>query len=358
MLLPLRQSVLPEADRIVPYLERIDRSLWYSNRGPLLLELESRLATHFGRSADEVTVLSNGTVALVLPLLALDLPPGAKVLVPSFTFAASAVAVIDAGLTPVFVDVDPTTWTLTPRSIEAALESVPDAAAVMPVTVFGAPMPADWDAFTAKHGIPVLIDAAWSFDTAPRTTDTMVGLSLHATKVLGAGEGGVVLAPAAQTERIRQLANFGFDADRQVVQVGRNGKLSEYGAAVGLASLDAWPAQRPHLIELGRAYASQLTEAGIQPFPGFDGTWATATVAVDLGESIAEDVRGRLAAHQIESRRWWGSLAHRMPAFTETARLPLPVSERLADCELNLPMSPRMSVDDVTRVVTTLKEVL
>lgn len=357
MHLPLRRSVLPTADRIQPYLERIDASLWYSNRGPLLLELEERLAEHIGRPRDEVTVLSNGTIALTLPLLTLDLPPGSKVLVPTFTFAASAVAIVDAGLTPVFVDVDPATWTLTPASVEAALEQVPDAAAVMPVTVFGAPMRADWDAFTAKHGIPVLIDAAWSFDTAPRTNETMVGLSLHATKVLGAGEGGVVLAPPEHTERVRQLANFGFDAERQVLQVGRNGKMSEYGAAVGLASLDAWPTQRPHLLELASAYARQLTDAGFTPFPGLDGSWATATVAIDLGEPVAEQLRGKLAGMQIETRRWWGALAHQMPGFRSMQALPTPVSERLSHSELNLPMSPQMTTEDVTRVVAALQEV-
>jgi dTDP-4-amino-4,6-dideoxygalactose transaminase len=247
---------------------------------------------------------------------------------------------------------------MTPAIATAALNAAPDIAAVMPVAVFGSPMDgAAWDAFTEASGVPVVIDAAWSFDSAPRAR-SMTALSLHATKVLGVGEGGIILAPPNSSANLRSRSNFGFDGSREVHLAGRNGKLAEYASAVGLAALDRWPADREHVRTLARAYSEAFAKAGLLGLPGLDGSWATAAVAVDLGDADAERIRARLDEQDLETRRWWGQLVHEMPHFANRDCLEIPTALRLSKSVLNLPMSPLMHEADVDRVVRALLEAI
>lgn len=182
-------------------------------------------------------------------MTALDLPPRSRVLLPALTFVATATAVLRAGHLPVLADVDAQSWLLTPEiALRAAADGKVDA--VLPVATFGAPHAmAGWHDFERDTGIPVVIDAAAAFGSqwldAP--TGTAV-FSLHATKCLPAGEG----ASWCRTSRsliakVRQLTNFGINLNPaagvpvgMLARIGTNAKMSEYHAAVGLASLATW----------------------------------------------------------------------------------------------------------------------
>ena len=133
--IPLLVPDMPSADELLPYLRRIDGTRWYSNFGPLTRELESALGSIFTEhNARPVTLttVSTATAGLELTLIALDLPPGARVLVPALTFVASATAIVRAGHPPVIADVDAHSWLLTPAIAREAARSV-ELAAVMPV---------------------------------------------------------------------------------------------------------------------------------------------------------------------------------------------------------------------------------
>ena len=247
---------------------------------------------------------------------------------PSLSFAACPSAATSAGLIPVFADVDPMTLMLTPQSIMPVIKELggtEQVGAVMPVSLYGAPIDhKSWQEFRDRTKIPVIVDAAWCFDSL--NVDALPAvISLHATKVCGIGEGGIVIAQDEEfIERIKQSANFGLDRDRSVVRFGFNGKLSEYGAAVGLAALDEWQPLRIELLEKAQLYATSFERlSDVQIANGVDGAWAPATVLIKLSKPIADDVSKQLSDEGIEARHWWGELNTDQPAMAEFKRADL-----------------------------------
>jgi dTDP-4-amino-4,6-dideoxygalactose transaminase len=331
---PLAKPLLPRAPRIAPYLREIDRTGLYTNFGPLSRSLEERLVAQFGASPGGVAAASSGTAALTAALLTVSPTPGGLCLMPSWTFVGTPAAALAAGLVPYFVDVTAGTWAIDPEKVSALVQRLPvRPAAVVPVAPFGAPLDAEaWDAFTQTTGIAVVIDGAAAFDSA-RAFRTPTVISLHATKVLGVGEGGLVAStdPSIITA-IRTRTNFGYVADRVVRVTGVNAKLSEYAAAVGLAALDEWPSTRRTFETLTNCYAVALANiAGVSLSPGFGAGWVSSTCNIVLTEPVADEVIAYLGGRAIETRQWWGRGCHRQPAFAHLPRTPLPVTESLAD---------------------------
>lgn len=349
---------MPDADALTPWLRRIDAARWYTNFGPLVQELEAQLAARFPGGTGVVTV-NSATMGLELALIALDLAPGSRILLPGLTFAASAAAVLRAGCVPVFADVDPETWLLTPSIAERAAGEM-RLGAVMPVSTYGAPQSAaEWDAFVARTTLPVVIDAAAAFDTQDMGARFAAVFSMHATKVLGAGEGGfVVSADAAFLDRVRRLSNFGIDVSTGSVETaGANGKLSEYHAAAALAALEHWPRRRELRVQLHEAYLDALARAcpGVraQSRPA-DRAYSILPVLLPEGES-APNVQRRLATEGIESRRWYCPTLDRHPAFSAMARAgTLQQCQTLTARLLALPFHPFLAREEVQRVCATL----
>lgn len=351
---------LPTADRILPYLQRMDEARWYSNFGPLVTELEQRLADRFPAGTEIVTV-ANATQALTLALMAMRLRPNGYVAVPAWTFVATAHAVIAAGLKPWFVDVDPDTWMLRADTVRDLVRRHPDQiVAVIPVCAFGALGDLDgWKAFRDETGVPVLVDAAAAFDTLADAELPAV-VSLHATKVLGLGEGGyLATTDAALALKVRQLTTFGFSGSRESLAPATNAKLSEYAGAVGLAALDAWPADRLRFMR-----AAQLLRIGLIGLPqvrfqpGWGSEWITSVCSVGLPDGAAEAAAVALAAEGVDTRQWWGRGCHTSPAFADCRREPLPHTDALGASVLGLPFSIDLDDGEVARIAAALKRAL
>lgn len=372
---------MPTMDEVVPYLLEIDKNKWYSNFGPLCLSFEKKLQPLFFPELDadskRMVSCSNGTAAIELALIALDLPPGARVLLPSFTFPATATAVIRVGLTPVFADVDERSWQLTPE-IAAHLVARVSVDAVLPVAALGMPHNADaWQAFSRDTGIPVVIDAAAALGMQHTCPGITVCYSLHATKAFGVGEGGIIVAANnAMGERIRQMANFGFSAG-VIVHVGGNYKLSEYHAAVGLAQVRRLP-----LLKKRRDYVRKAVQVcsdalvnhfDFQTLP--ENYWGQAPVvalrdtrfygaaAICLKPNArlsAESLANSLAARGVQTRRWYSPGLHRHPAFVrfETHGLQgdshLPVTEHLQSQVLGIPFHNALRSQDIHYVIDSI----
>lgn len=358
--IPVARPMLPRAEAYLGYLREIDGNRWYSNHGPLLRRFESRIAGHFNLPPQGVTSVANGTVALTAALQALGARPKQRCLMPSWTFIASAAAALAAGLVPHFVDVDPGTWALDPERL-ARRKDLAGVGAVMAVSPFGAPLDrAGWESFTARTGIPVLIDAAAGFDSvasisAANPGPTPIMISLHATKVLGIGEGAVLLSSDRHFIQVaEQYANFGFYAAAEAMVPGINGKVSEYAAAIGLAALEEWPARRAQLMALSETYRAALAELPkIGLAPEFGRGWVSSTCCVVLpGDGLT--VGERLAALGVETRRWWRRGCHHQPAYGAFPRDPLPVTEDLARRCLGLPFYPDLSAGTVDWIVECL----
>lgn len=355
---------LPRAEELLPWLKRIDARRWYTNRGPLVCEFEQRLRSMIATDEGTTCVtLSSGMSALELGLRALGIGRGHRVLMPSMTFPATAQSVRRCGAEPVFADVCERSWALTPDIARAAVDRTP-VDAVLPVACFGRPVPVDaWDRFACDTGLPVLVDAAAALGTQRTGRRTHFAFSLHATKPLGIGEGGLFASPdPALTQRVRRLANFDFDHRLVRSAEATNAKLSEYAAAVGLAQLERWPALAARRAELFECYRDLLA--------GVDGVFlqggaatAPATLCVRLPVDAVAVASG-LERAAIETRRWYLPPLHEHPPFRgalrvgSAGRTELPVTARLASALLGLPFHTLMSNDDVARVVAALRDVL
>jgi dTDP-4-amino-4,6-dideoxygalactose transaminase len=351
---------LPTAEALVPYLQRLDEARWYSNFGPLLTELEARLAGRFTTQAHVVTV-TNATQALTLALEAMELTPGGHVVLPAWTFVATAHAVLQAGLTPWFVDVDPATWMLDPAAFESFVRRAPgEVVAVIPVCAFGAMPDIDrWLAFREATGVPVLLDAAAAFDTLTDARLPAV-ISLHATKVLGLGEGGLLVSDdAAFAHKVRLKTTFGFWGSRDSQVAATNAKLSEYAAAIGLAALDAWPGDRLRWMRTAQMLRIALIGRPEVRFQeGWGRDWITSVCTVGLPEGSAAAVAASLREDRIDTRQWWGGGCHTSTAFAGCRREALPATETLAASTLGLPFSIDMSDEEIARIAGALDRAL
>jgi dTDP-4-amino-4,6-dideoxygalactose transaminase len=354
---PIRilRPLLPDADAILPYLRRIDASRIYSNYGPLATEFASRLSTLTG--AAYVTLTSNGTTAIEIALRAVT--PGHGIcLMPAFTFVASAHAVCNAGMRPHLLDVDPDHLILTPHIVLAALPTLRERpSAILVVSAFGAPpdLPG-WARIEAETGIPVVFDAAAAATALSGIGTSPVSISLHATKVVGIGEGGAVLtSDASLGERMTAMTGFGLSGHTRVALIrGGNYRISEYAAAVGLAALNALPERLAVLRRLALGYRERLLNRRTRLQRGAGEEWQTMTLNAILPADMVEETIARFDAAGVEWRRWWGLGIHRHPTFADVPRSSLAATDEVAPRVLGVPFHVSLSDADLDRVAALL----
>lgn len=362
--IPVMRPQLAPYPILRPYLERIDDNRYYSNHGPLVREFEARLDSYFGVARGHSATVANGTTALSAALLAVGAKPGSICLVPSWTFVASAAAIWTANLRPRFIDVSFDDWMISPNQI-LMRSDLHEVGAVMPVSAFGIPLDTQaWDAFSAQTGIPVVIDAAAAFDTlhsigraSPAKTPMMI--SFHATKIFGAGEGSAIVSTDAELiTRVRQICNFGVWDPTDGQLLGYNGKMSEYHAAIGLATLDGWSARRLEVLRVTRKYCRELSalpEASLSP--QFGEGWLSCYCNVHVRGDVPRIIR-QLAERGIETRRWWKDGVHKRPAYRDFPRDELPVTEGLAQSVFALPFYHDMSDEAIEYVAKEFRSAL
>lgn len=358
------RPLLPGLSEIGRYIEGIDRRRWYTNFGEATFQLSARLAAHFGLEQAQCVPASSGTDALTGALIAVAGRATAErpyCLMPSYTFVGTAAAALNAGYKPYFVDIDAGSWVLDPDRL-AGHPMLPRAGAIIAVAPYGRPVvQAGWERLAATTGVPVIIDAAAGFDAIAADPAATLGqvpvmLSLHATKVFGIGEGGLVLCRDGElVRRCTRALNFGFLGDREARVAGFNGKLSEYHAAVGLAALDAWPETRAGFLAVAASYrrAAQRRDLGDSILA--ETAWASGYVLyVAASADAAAIAMRRLGDAEIDARLWYGPGCHRQPAYLESARDELPVTEALAPRVIGLPVAVDLAEEVIEDTVAVL----
>lgn len=362
--LTVTQPYLPPLEEFVPLLAEVWESRILTNAGPKHQALEAALGEHLG--VEHISLFSNGTVALITALQALDLT--GEVITTPFSFVAGAHALRWNGLTPVFVDIDPHTLNLDARRIEAAI--TPRTSAIMPVHCYG--HMCDTGAIQAiadRHGLRVLYDAAHAFgvrhngQSLLRAGDLSV-LSFHATKVFNTFEGGAIVSPNAETKRrIDRLRNFGFDSEVSVGEIGMNGKMSEVNAAFGLLQLrhvDNAIERRREIDALYRRALADVTGLHcVTPPAGQTRNGSYFPILVGPQFPLSRDALfEQLRAQGILARRYFHPLISDFPMYRNApgaAHDQLPVAHRAATQVLCLPIYPAMSNADVGRVLSALR---
>lgn len=344
---PVNRPLLPLADQIAPYLDRIDANRWYTNHGPLLQELEQRLCTQAGLKSQSLVLTASGTAALEAAILATAGPADASrpyALMPSYTFAATALAVQRCGYTPWFVDVDPQSMAVDAQAL-ARHPQLDKTGVIVPVAAYGIlPDMAAYEDLHARSGVPVVVDAAAAFEQILAhpglTSDTVpMILSFHATKSFSTGEGGAVIWGATGAyEKISQVINFGFLNSRECRSPGLNGKMSDYHAAVGLAMLDGWGARQTAYRRVSETYRLVAEECALRGDLLLGPDVSSAYALLRCKDTVqAEAVSGRLSKHDIDWRRWYESGVHAMGYFANAPRDALPGTQELAQTLIGLP---------------------
>ncbi len=278
---------------------------------------------------------------------------------PAYTFIASAHAVSNAGLEPYLLDVEPSTMMLTPDIVIETLEILPSRpAAVLVVSAFGAPPDIHaWELFENEHGVPVVIDAAAAATSLRAISRVPVCLSLHATKVLGIGEGGaIVTTDDSLATTLQAMTGFGFvGARRESAIRGGNYRISEYTAAVGLAALDDIAAKEERLLALAGAYLGHFVDAPVSLQDGFGTAWTSSTFNVRLTAERVASTLSLMTRSDIEWRRWWGLGTHKHPAFAHLPHSPLTCTDDVAARVIGVPFHESLTPTEMERVVACLR---
>ena len=377
--LPLAEPNLSGNEAL--YLQECIETGFVSSVGPFVEKLESQVLSATG--ANQAVAVSSGTCGLHLALTVLGVMPGDLVLVPSYSFIASANAVAHCGAEPWFMDVSAESWNLDPGVLNAQLaeetssrsggivhtKSGRRVAAIM--AVYGLGLPADMDAICGvanQYGLPVLADAAAGLGASYKQraigqigADLSV-VSLNGNKTVTAGGGGVIFGnDTALLQKARHLsttARSGGDAYLHD-QVGYNYRMTNLQAAVGCAQLE----RLDEFVEAKRRIDQRYRDAvadlpGLSALPAPDwaesACWIAAVCVNSDDDKLPEKLREALKAADIDARQFWRPL-HLQPPFEEAAKSAMPIVENFWQRVVPLPCSTHLHADEQDRVIDVLK---
>ena len=359
------QPDLPPLAELMPALEAIWQSRQLTNNGPFHQQLERDLCAFLDVPA--ISLFCNGTLALMAAVAALGLT--GEVITTPYSFVATTHALRWSGLTPVFVDIEPGSFNLDPKLVEAAITA--HTSAILPVHVYG--YPCDTDALAAiadQHGLKLLYDAAHAFGVQLTGQNLLHAgdlsvLSFHATKVFHTLEGGAVVCPDQATKRrLDQLKNFGFVDEVTVQGMGINGKMNELQAALGSLNLPRFADNNLRRAAVDACYRRELAELpGIvlpphSPAASHNHGYFPLQVTPEFGcsrDALYQTLRGA----QVMARRYFHPLISAFPMYAglpTAAASNLPVASRVAGQILCLPIYAGLEPSECLRITGLIRQ--
>ena len=349
------------------FLAGVARALdnqWLTNNGPLVQEFEQRVADQL--AVKHCVAMCNGTIALEIAIRALGL--SGEVIVPSWTFVATAHALHWQGITPVFADIDPVTHNLDPDAVRRMI--TPRTSGIIGVHLWGRAAPVDeLQAIADEHGLKLMFDAAHAFGSSYQGQS--IGqfgacevFSFHATKSFNTMEGGAVTTNDDDlAEAMRLMRNFGFKGYDNVIHPGTNGKMIEVCAAMGLANLDGFD----DVVETNRRNHAAYKHA-LADIPGIsvlDYTSAERNnhhyMVVEVGSDCPvrrDDLIAALQAENILARRYFWPGCHRMQPYRDLfphAGLVLPQTMMVAEQVMVLPAGVSITLQQIQTVCDVIR---
>ena len=356
-MIPAAKPIIGEDERAA--VDRVLRSGMLA-QGPEVAAFEEEFSKHVG--GRHCIAMNSGTSALHLGFIAAGIKAGDEVIVPSFSFAATANSVALAGGVPVFGDIDPKTFNLDPDHAESLI--TPKTKAIMPVHLYG--NIAAMDRFTEigkKHGIQIIEDAAQGHLAALNGKNsgefgTVASFSFYPTKNMTAGEGGMAVTPSADTARmLRLLRNQGQEIRYRNEVIGFNTRMTEIHAAIGrvqLAKLPGWTKTRQE----NAAFLDANIKGVITPFvaPGSSHSYHQYTIRVPGNKAAVRDkFMEELTKRGVGSGVYYPTPIHRLPSFNLT--LDLPESEKMVNECISLPVHPSLTKDELATIANAVNEV-
>ncbi len=352
-----------DRERLLARINDLLDRRWLTNGGPYVQEFETRIAERAG--VRYCVAMCNATIGLEIAIRALGLR--GQVIVPSFTFVATAHALQWQEITPVFCDVDPRTHTLDPALIEELV--TPETSGIIGVHLWGRACDIGALAEIAqRHDLRLLFDAAPAFGCSYQ--GRMIGgfgdaevLSFHATKFLNSFEGGAVVTnDHALAERMRLMKNFGFAGYDEVVHVGTNGKMTEIAAAMGLTSLESldefvsvnrrnYHVYRQHLADIPGVAQLFYDEAEANNYQ-----YIVIEVDSTLAHLSRDALQAVLHAENVLARRYFYPGCHRMEPYRSCLPgVPLPETDRVAARVLTLPTGTAVGPEEIAQVCQVVR---
>jgi dTDP-4-amino-4,6-dideoxygalactose transaminase len=354
--IPVLVPRVPTFKDFSKYLEVVDEARHYSNFGPLNELLLSRLSEYFSVPRGNLVSLANATLAIegassTLKFVGKGATSGVTWVAPSWTFSASIAGLLNSGTNVIFRDV----------ADDYRVNVKKDDAFLLDVLPFGAGV--DFSRYgNALNAI--IVDGAASFDALENVGEKLmhlrprvgIVLSLHATKNLPAGEGGIFISnDSSWVESVRRWSNFGMDEKRISHFVGTNAKLDEYSAAVCLAALDQWEAFKLKMRSLARQAQEVQRDLNLVSRQADAWRYVTPYWIVEFENVAAKrNAKSALHANNIGFKDWWESGCHEMPAYKSLENEGLSNTLRIANSSLGLPFHYFLSERDFTRI----KEIL
>ena len=360
------KPVLPPLEDFYSHLEGIWERKILTNCGPLHKELELKLCEYL--DVEHISLFANGTLALLVALKALKLR--GNVITTPFSFVATSEVLSWNNLNPIFADIDPETYNLSPKSIIDRI--TPDTTAILPVHCYGNPCDVDAIAQIADdYNLKVIYDAAHAFGVKCHCGSVLNHgdlsiLSFHATKVFNTFEGGAVICPDLKTKnRIDKLKNFGFVNQEKVTVNGLNAKMSELNAAVGLCQLqhiDASIAERKKVAEIYDRYFANNSRI-IPPMFNNSLNYNYAYYPIRLigssknHKSLRNYVFEKLKENNIFSRKYFYPLISDFQLYSKNKNL-TPVASKVAEEVLCLPIYPGLERKNVIRIAELVAQLV
>lgn len=325
--------------------------------GPEVAELEEKLAAYTGTK--HCVTCANGTDALQIALMALGIGYGDEVITPGFTYIATAETVALLGAKPVYVDIDPRTYTLNPSTLETAI--TPRTKAIIPVSLYG--QCANFDAINAiaeKYGIPVIEDAAQSFGATYKgrqscNLSTIATTSFFPSKPLGCyGDGGAMFTNDDKLAKVlRQIACHGQDRRYHHIRVGVNSRLDTLQAAILLTKLEVFNEELLLRQQVAERYTQLLNGAGITntPYVAPHNTCAWAQYTIRIENRAA--VQTKLKESGIPTAIHYPATLNQQPAVADKTKN-LPIGDNAATQVISLPMHAYLSSHQQAKITTAL----
>ncbi|MGN2249508.1 DegT/DnrJ/EryC1/StrS family aminotransferase [Frateuria sp. GZRe14] len=351
------------------FLERVNRILdnqWLTNNGPMVREFEQRIADYLG--VKHCVAMCNGTIALEIAIRALGLE--GEVIVPSWTFVATAHSLYWQGITPVFADIDPATHNLDPEAVRRMI--TPRTTGIIGVHLWGRAAPVDaLREIASEHGLKLMFDAAHAFGSTYKGQS--IGrfgecevFSFHATKSFNTMEGGAVTTDDDDlAETLRLMRNFGFIGYDNVIHPGTNGKMIEVCAAMGLTNLERFG----DIVAVNRrnheAYRQALAGIPGVTLLGYDAQERNSHhyVVIEVDEACAatrDAIVAALQAENVLARKYFWPGSHRMQPYRDLfphAGLMLPETARVAERVVVLPTGEAIEPQQLETICAVIRNV-
>ncbi len=365
-MIPVTRPYLPNREKLEKYIDGIYERQWLTNNGQLVQELTRRLEAYLG--VENLLLVSNGTLALQIAYRALgvsdiDRHREIEAITTPFTFVATASSLKWEGINPVFTDIDPNTWCLSPDKIEAAITS--NTRAIVPVHVFGNACDVEAiDGIAKKHKLKVIYDASHAFGVTYKGESLLkhgdaATLSFHATKLFHTGEGGAIIFKHKEDlERAKKMINFGITGPETIEELGINAKMNELQAAMGLCVLDEMEVNLTAREVVTRHYNEHLPTSLQRQVLNSAASANNAYMPIVFeSESQALAVLNRLSESGITARRYFYPSLDQIELGTNTKQS-MHVSRDIAKRILCLPIYADVKPEELFQITDVIKEVV